>query len=190
MDTPERTASPAENLERFQTRALLAAPPREENQFAITIGRSPEKIYAFWRDLTNLPRFMKDLSDVRILSRTRSRWTIRLKSGVATSWEAEIVRDEPGRSIAWKSLEGSRVKTSGSVYFTNAPAGLGTMVLLSMDLSIPGGRATELFTFFSGEDPKTLVLTNLKRLKAYLETGEIPTTEGQPSGREEEDVRH
>jgi hypothetical protein len=54
-----------------------------------------------------------------------------------------------------------------------------------MNYSIPGGKLTEWTTLFSGEDPDTLTITNLKRLKAFLETGEIPTTKGQTSGRKE-----
>jgi uncharacterized membrane protein len=60
-----------------------------------------------------------------------------------------------------------------------------------MDYSVPGGKLTEFLTFFSGESPDILILTNLHRLKAFLETGEIPTTEGQSSGREiEQDLKH
>jgi len=53
-----------------------------------------------------------------------------------------------------------------------------------MTYHVPGGRLTELAGQAAGEDPYSLTLTNLRRLKAYLETGEIPTIEGQPSGRD------
>ncbi|MBC7386245.1 MAG: SRPBCC family protein [Cryobacterium sp.] len=157
---------------------------REENQFAITIKKSPTEIYSFFRDFTNLPRFMKDLKEVNILSPLRSKWTVNLSLGPTVSWDAEIIHDIPGESIGWKSLDDSEVKTKGKIRFLSAPAGKGSIVLLSMDYSVPGGKPVEWLTKLKGEDPHTLVLTNLKRLKALLETGEIPTTEGQSSGRE------
>jgi hypothetical protein len=55
-----------------------------------------------------------------------------------------------------------------------------------MAYSVPGGKLTELVTLMSGESPQVLTLTNLRRLKALMETGEIATVEGQPSGREED----
>ncbi len=158
----------------------------EPDQFSVTIGKPVSDVYHFWRNFENLPVFMKDLTDVEQISETRSRWKIHLKSGMDFEWEAEITEEIPNRMIAWKSLEGSSVKTIGSVWFEDAPAGRGTIVRLAMSTHIPGGKVSELAGKVTGEDPYNLTLTNLRRLKAYLETGEIPTTEGQPSGRDED----
>lgn len=157
----------------------------EKIEFSVTIGRSIEEVFAFWRNLENFSYFMKDLKDVRMIDSTRSHWTLELESGLQIEWETEIIAELPGRMISWHSLKGSQVKIEGTVSFLKAPADLGTMVLLSLSYKIPGGRLTEIVTRMTGEDPKTLILTNLRRLKSYLETGEVPTTKGQPSGRKE-----
>src|SRR5437660_9356231 len=44
-----------------------------ESSFAINC--SPEKAYRFWRDLENLPRFMRHLHSVKLLDDRRSEWT-------------------------------------------------------------------------------------------------------------------
>lgn len=62
----------------------------------------------------------------------------------------------------------------------------GTVIALEADYELPGGKLQEWLRMFSGNDPDTVMQVQLKRLKAFLETGEIPTTVGQPSGREEE----
>jgi len=152
---------------------------------AITIGKSPVEVFAFWRDFENLPKFMKDLSSVRVLDSRTSEWTVNLKSGKSACWIAKIVAEGPGEMIAWQSVEGSEVETKGKVWFRRAPAGRGTVVELTLDYRIPGGKLAELITFLTGESPGVLMRTNLRRLKAVLETGEYPTTVGQPSGREE-----
>lgn len=154
--------------------------------YAITINKEPLEVYTFFRDFENLPFFMKDLTAVEVLSNTRSHWTVVLKSGAKVEWDAEIIGETPGKSISWISLEGSPVSTRGTVTFTKAPGRLGTEVSLFMDYSIPGGKLSEFALLFTGETPGLLVLSNLKRLKALLETGEVPTTEGQTSGRDED----
>lgn len=163
---------------------------RHKIHHSITVRRSPKEVYEFWRNFENLPRFLKDVVDVQVLSPTRSKWKIKLKSGLTAEWEAMITADEEGKKIAWESLADAEVETNGTVQFLKAPAGRGTIVVLSMNYEVPGGKLTEWGTFFTGEDPDTLTQINLKRLKAFLETGEFPTVEGQSSGRREEEQPH
>lgn len=158
----------------------------DKSRRATTVyGKAPAEVFQFWRNFKNLPLFMKGLSQVQAVSAGETKWMVELPSGIKASWNASITEEEPGTMLAWKSLPDSQVTTSGSVWFTPSPDGRGTVVTLSMDYEIMGGRLSELATMLMGEDPDTLVQTNLRRMKAYLETGEIPTTEGQPSGREE-----
>ena len=149
------------------------------------MGVTPEVAFRFFRDLTNLPLFMKDLKSVEIISEKKSKWTVEV-NGFIAEWIAEIVSERPGEMISWKSLVTSEVQTSGTIWFSPAPENLGTVISLMFDFKIPGGKFTEMITKISGEDPKSLAFTNLRRLKCYLETGEIATINGQTSGREDE----
>jgi uncharacterized membrane protein len=159
---------------------------KSKSRHAITILRPREQVFAFWRNFENLATFMKDIRRIQTVSPEKSHWEIELKSGQTAEWDADIMEEAYGELIAWESVKGSSVTTSGRVMFEDAPDGRSTVVRLSMDYSIPGGKLTEWATFFRGEDPDSLTITNLKRLKALMETGEIPTTEGQPSGRDED----
>lgn len=156
------------------------------NRYAITIeDKKPSEVYTFWRDFKNLTLFMKGLSEIHILSPQKSHWVVELKSGVKAEWDAKITQEQFGEMISWQSMPDSQVTTKGTVYFTKASGNEGTQVTLSMEYSVPGGKLTELATALMGESPDQLVQINLKRLKSYLETGEIPTIEGQPNGEEE-----
>lgn len=159
-----------------------------KSRHAITINKKPEEVYAFVRNFENLLKVLKGFVDIKMISETVSQWKVQSKTGFDLSWTAQITEEIPNEKISWaspQSFTSSEVKIKGSVWFIKAPANLGTIVSLAMDYDIIGGKASEWVAFFSGEDPDTLAQTNLKRLKAYLETGEIATTEGQPSGREE-----
>ncbi len=158
----------------------------EKSRHSVTIKKTPEEVFAFWRDFRNMPFFMKDITEVKVLSPKLSHWTVTLKKGPSVHWDAEIISERPGQMISWKSVGDSEVKQAGSVWFIKAPGNLGTIVRLAMNYTIPGRKLVEAATKLMGEDPDSLIIINLRRLKAYLETGEIPTTEGQPSGRDDD----
>jgi hypothetical protein len=48
----------------------------------------------------------------------------------------------------------------------------------------PGGKAASLLAKLFGKEPGQLIDQNLRRLKQLVETCEIPTTQGQTSGRQ------
>ncbi len=158
----------------------------EPKRKSITILRPPLEVYSFWRDFKNLQYVMKDIAEIDMRSGGISHWVIRPKHSPPIEWDAEIINDRPGEIISWKSLENSNIKQAGSVWFSPAPYGQGTIVRLSLIYDIPGGKISEWFAKLFKEDPETLILTNLRRVKAFLETGEVPTIEGQPSGRDED----
>ncbi len=150
---------------------------------SITISRSPEELYKFWRDFENLPRFTENLESVTRLDDQRSHWVAIGPGGKEIEWDAEIYNEKEGELIAWRSLPGSDLTNAGSVHFEPAPDGRGTYLKVTLNYNPPGGKAAALFAKLFGQEPGQLVEHNLKRLKQLIETGEIPTTEGQSSGR-------
>lgn len=150
---------------------------------AVTIQTTPDEAYRYWRNFTRLPLFMEHLRNVEVLDETRSRWTANAPLGMSVQWEAEIISDDPGRLIAWKSLPGSDVDTAGSVHFDKAPGGRGVVVRVSLKFDPPAGKLGSFVARLFGENPQQQVKGDLARFKALLEAGEIPNTTGQPSGR-------
>jgi uncharacterized membrane protein len=147
---------------------------------AITIDASAETLYHFWRNFQNLPRVMRHLDEVEDLGGGRSRWKARV-AGVPVEWEAEIVLDEPNERIAWGSLEGSMIQHAGEVRFEPSPKG-GTVVRVMFEYLPPLGRWTSRVAKLFGGAPEQEIEADLRPLKQLIETGEIATTEGQPSG--------
>jgi uncharacterized membrane protein len=164
--------------------ADLAAEPRGIQVHKSTIvNRSPEECYAFWRDLQNLPRFMTHIEDVQVIDQRLSHWVAKAPAGARVEWDAEIVEDRPGQSISWRSLADSDVDHSGTVRFETAAGGRGTLVRVEMLYRPPGGRAGALVAKLFGDEPRQQIPQELRRFKQLLETGELATAEGQPSGR-------
>jgi uncharacterized membrane protein len=110
-------------------------------------------------------------------------------AGTRLEWDAEIVEDRPGTLIAWRSREGAQVPNAGGVRFEPAPGGRGTRVTAELTYQPPGGHAGALVAKVLGRDPALQLREALRRFKQLMETGEIATTEGQPSGRRTSIVR-
>ncbi len=147
------------------------------------VNKSPRECYAYWRDLTNLPRFMRVLHSITIKSDRVSHWVVQGPAGRKIEWDSEITVEREGERIAWHSLEGSAVTHAGSVRFEPAAGGRGCIVRVLMHYRPPMGRASVGIAKVLGHDPGTEVREDLRRFKQLIETGEIPTTRGQPSGR-------
>ena len=151
---------------------------------AITIDKPREEVYSFWRNLSNLPRFMKNLHRVTPLGDKQSHWTAFGPGGKLVEWDAEINHEEPNELIGWRSLAGSDVDSAGSVHFKPAPGGRGTEVSIELQYNPPGGALGAAFARLTGKDPGDQIEEDLRRLKQMLETGEIATTADQPTGKQ------
>ncbi len=151
-------------------------------EHTVSVNRSPQDCYAFWRDVSNLSRFSPMLEKVTAIDEKRSHWVLRGPGGKKIEWDSEITADEPGERIAWRSISGD-VKHAGSVRFQPAPGGRGTFVSAMMHFQPPGGHMATAVSKMLGKDPNHQVREDLRRFKSLLETGEVPSTRGQPSGR-------
>lgn len=149
----------------------------------ITIDRSVEDLYNFWRNFENLPQFMQNLESVTINSEQRSHWVAEGPGGKLFEWDAEITEDRPNEMIAWRSLPGAEVHSAGMVRFQTAPGNRGTEVRVSMQYDPPAGMLGVALAKLTGKEPSQQVDSDLRRLKQMLEAGEIATNEGQPSGQ-------
>jgi uncharacterized membrane protein len=151
---------------------------------AFLINKSPEELYAFWRNLENLPSILSHVKSVQVLDETRSRWVVDAPriAGGQVEWEAEITRDEPNAFIAWRSLPGSQVDTTGQIRFTRAMGDRGTEVHVFMEYLPPAGKVGHWIATLFGSSPKTLIREDLRNFKRIQELGEIPTIRGQPRG--------
>jgi uncharacterized membrane protein len=168
---------------KLDVRAAVAEAPQDATvRVSFVINSSPDRLYEFWRQLDNLPRFMKHLQSVEILDERRSRWTAVGPAGVRAQWESEIVEDRANEFISWRTLPGSQAHHQGSVRFEPAVGGRGTVVRVELTHGAPGGALASRAAKLLGAAPEVAIREDMRRLKQLLEAGEIPTTRGQPFG--------
>jgi uncharacterized membrane protein len=152
---------------------------------SVTVNRPREELYQMWRNFENLPRFMQHLESVQAdgADSGRSHWVARGPMGKNIEWDSEIIEERENELLVWKSLPGSMVESMGRVEFKDAPGGRGTIVHVSMRYNPPGGSFGAAFARLFGEDPDMQINEDLRHLKQVMETGEVATVQGQPTGR-------
>jgi uncharacterized membrane protein len=163
------------------TRAKLGGLRGIHVEESVTIDRPLPELYRFWRNFENLPQFMQHLESVSMRDEGISHWVAKGPAGMRVEWDARIINEVENKVIGWQSLEGSTIATAGSVNFDEDPHG--TRVTVHLQYNPPGGRLGAGVAKMFGEEPNQTIREDLRRLKQLMEAGEIPTTEGQPSGR-------
>ncbi len=147
----------------------------------VTIMRPPEELYREWRNLARLPELMQHVESVTVLDDARSHWIARGAGGVVVEWDAELVADQPGRLIAWRSMEGADIDNAGSVAFTPAPGGRGTEVRVIVSYAAPGRLGAAVTSLLKIDRQ---VREDLRRFKQRMETYEVAAS-ARDAGRSE-----
>jgi uncharacterized membrane protein len=163
------------------TQAALSGPKGVHVREATTIARPRAEVYQHWRNLERLPELLPHLREVNRVDHRRSRWVDEGALGIPFEWEAELVNEIENEVIAWRSTRSSVVTHAGSVRFSDVPDG--TEVLIHIQYRPVAGSLGGLAARLLGHRPHVHVREDLRRVKQLLETGEVPTIEGQPSGR-------
>lgn len=154
----------------------------------IVIAKDPVEVYRYWRNLENLPRFMRHLESVKEIDNKHSHWVAKAPAGRSVEWKAEIINEIENKLIGWRSLEGADVDNAGSVHFKETEDGRGTEIRIALQYNPPGGTFGAIFARLFGEEPSQQIEEDLHRLKRMLESGE---TEGakEPSKQRNPRVR-
>jgi len=148
-----------------------------------TIRKPVPEVYAFWRDVENLPTFMAHLEQVRTTGERTSHWSAAAPFGKNVEWDAEITEEVAGEKIAWRSTGDADVPNAGMVRFVPAPDGVSTEVHVVLVYDIPGGAVGKAVAKYFGEEPHQQLDDDLRRFKQVLETGEVVRSDGAPWGK-------
>ncbi|NIJ07484.1 putative membrane protein [Sphingomonas vulcanisoli] len=158
--------------------ARAAEAERDESQVSaavVTIARPTRELYDFWRDFSNLAPIMENIESITVESDTRSIWTIKAPAGRTVSWEAVVTEDQPGALIAWESVEGADVRSSGRIEFRDTGA-RGSIVRAVIAYDPPAGLIGELIAKIFQREPAIQARRELRRFKQFMETGEVATS--------------
>jgi uncharacterized membrane protein len=173
-EQPQQYAPPREHDDAPVTASKTAKPDRALVAEAVTINRSPDELYRFWQDPTNLVRVMDNICAIEPIDDRRSRWTVKAPAGKEVSWESVITNDVPGQEITWQSVEGADIANNGRIEFRDAGS-RGTIVRATIAYEPPAGTIGQLVAKLFQREPRIQARRDLHRFKQLMETGEIAT---------------
>ena len=139
----------------------------------VTINRPASELYSFWRDFSNLARFMTHVRSIEVRDQLHSHWSVSVTGRDELQWDAVVTADRPDQLIGWRSVADATFDHEGEVRFLPAPGDRGTEVHLKMNVFPPAGRLGEAVGKLARRVPEQIIAADLKRLKQLLETGEI-----------------
>jgi uncharacterized membrane protein len=166
IDSEEGRAIAAEQLETVESSIVGRS---------VTINRPVNELYAYWRDLGNLPTFMDNIIRIDVIDATRSHWVVKAPGGKTAEWNAVVTDEAENAYIAWKSEEGADVPHSGRIDFRDAGA-RGTVVSALISYEPPAGVIGKLIAKIFQREPAIQARRDLRRFKQLMETGEIATS--------------
>lgn len=146
-------------------------------QKSLQVHAEVNEVYAAWRALENFPSFMTHIREVTRLDERRYKWQVDGPGGVPVTWESEITADVPNELIAWRTVPGSVVQSSGVVQFEPASAG-GTRINIRMRYQPPADAVGHAAARIFGKDPRHQIDDDLLRFKSMMEAGKTTRGEG------------
>ncbi len=174
------------NEERASGIAAVARPKGDDLiGRSVTINRSRDELFAYWRDFSNLPSFMENVERIDILSNTTSHWVVKAPAGQTVEWDATITAEKPGELIAWTSDENADVPNSGRIEFRDAGE-RGTIVTATIAYDPPAGIVGKVIAKLFQREPAIQARRDLRRFKQLMETGEVATAAWTQKQHDEE----
>lgn len=152
-------------------------------QKAININAPVERVYEYWKNYDNFPRFMSHVREVKEGGGGRSHWVVAGPAGTPIEWDAVITKQIPNQVLAWKTLPNETIQHSGIVRFDPNPDG-STRITVRMSYNPPAGALGHTVAALFGADPKRAMDEDLVRLKSLIEHGKT-TARGEEVTAEE-----
>lgn len=155
---------------------------------SVTINKPQDEVFLVLRNLDNFPHFFEKLEKVESFAEGSFVWHFRDDTAADGSFAIPIQMKfgENRDSLMWKSEDGAGFAYTVAIKLEPAQAGRGTIARMMVAYDNMVGELAGKFEKFLGKDAEILSKKNLQRLKAFCETGHVPTTQGQPSGRAED----
>ncbi len=133
----------------------------------VDVQAAPAEVFAFWRHLENLPRFMSHVKDVTQIGPGRYTWTVDGPLGGDVVWDAVTTQMVENEMLGWQSVPESGITNSGTVRFEPLTGG-GTRVHVRLAYSPPAGKIGHAIASLLGDNPEQQMRDDLAKLRTLF----------------------
>jgi uncharacterized membrane protein len=145
----------------------------------MTVDGPVERVFEFWNDFENFPRFMSHVREVRRTGPDRTHWVVAGPGGTPIEWDAVVTRRLSNEEIAWRTVEGALVDHRGVVRFQPV-GGQQTQIEVRLTYRPMGGALGHGLAALFGSDPERVITDDLARLGTQLRAGRTAIGESGP----------
>ena len=133
------------------------------------INKPRKEVYAYWRNLENLPLFMSHLESVVNIDDHVSKWKAKVPGDVIPlEWEASIVKEEKNSLIGWQSLVNSSIQNAGKVEFFDAGKNVTELNVVVSYIAPLGAAGAAIMHLFNNK-LEELIRKDILSFKAHFE---------------------
>lgn len=125
-------------------------------------------VYGIWANFENFPHFMQNMESVQKTGDGLSHWVMKGPLGSKLEWDARTTRMDENARIAWNSLDGGDIKTSGQVTFNEMPEGV-TEIAVTLQYVPPFGKLGEAVAHIF-DNPEAKLEEDLANFKRFVES--------------------
>jgi uncharacterized membrane protein len=145
----------------------------------INIHAPVERVFDFWTDYRNFPRFMTNVRVAHPTGNGRSHWVVAGPAGLPIEWTAQVTELVRNELLSWMSMPGSAISHSGVIHFEPVHEG-STRVHIELRYHPPAGAIGHTLARLFGSDPKSEMDADLVRMKTFIEKGHPPHDAANP----------
>lgn len=134
----------------------------------VHVHRPVHDVFTFCKDFENFPRVVGSLRRVIDYQDGRSHWEVITPSGQPLEWDAVVTKYVPNAVIAWSSVPGSAVDTTGLLRFAPAEDG-GTQLHVELTYTPHEMPLTEALLAIAAAPLQEQLERDLGRIGEYIE---------------------
>jgi len=155
---------------------MMSLPPLGAStiEAGVTIHCAVDKVFRFYRDFQNLPRFLGDVIAIEQTGPAASRWIIQGPLGIRAHWTIKVTEERANELICYETVAPPGLRTCWEIHF--APGSEAGATDIREVMKAPLGRLGRAALALIGKFPAEEVPANLRRLKELLETGRVTDT--------------
>lgn len=137
-------------------------------RISLTVNAPRKFVYDAWRDFEKLPRFLHHIKKIKVNDEIHSQWILNTPGKMPTiKWEAEIIDQEDGRELSWRSLPGSMIETIGKINFADTLDGTSLTIIISY--RPPAGYIGSALANVLNPSLKNLIEDDICKFKTHAE---------------------
>ena len=139
---------------------------------SIEVEAPVAQVYEYWRNLENLPSFMKNIEEVRATGPDTTHWVVKGPLGYRAEFDARTTQNEPNQAIGWNTVDGD-VQTSGQVRFQELGPNQTRLEVTMKYADPPAGKLGEAASRITS-GPKAILEQDLRNFRDIMEGKATP----------------